>query len=55
MYMIDYFWLMDNLEWFVFILVITTIILFFFQLILGYDLKNEIENENNKDLKSDEK
>ena len=37
-------WLMKNLHWFILILAIGIIILFFFPLLLGYDLKNKAES-----------
>ena len=51
--MIDYFWLMDHLEWFVFILIATTIVLLIFPIILGYDLKKELEDDDHKNMSNE--
>ena len=37
-------WLMNNLHWFILLLVVGIIVLFFFPLLLGYDLKNKADN-----------
>ena len=36
-------WLMENLHWFILLLVIGIVVLFFFPLLLGYDLKNKAD------------
>ena len=38
------YWLMENLNWFILLLVAGIIILFFFPLLLGYDLKKKAED-----------
>ena len=44
------YWLMENLHWFILILVVGVVLLFFFPLLLGYDLKQKVDqtgdNEN---------
>jgi|TARA_B100000586_G_C19937325_1_gene353990 hypothetical protein len=42
-------WLMDNLGWIVFGLLLSLAVLFFFPLLLGFQLKNE--TKNNKSMK----
>jgi len=37
------YWLMENLHWFILILVITIILLFLFPVLLGYDLKDKAD------------
>ena len=37
----DIYWLMQNLHWFIILLVVSIIILFLFPIILGYDLKKK--------------
>ena len=39
-------WLMTNLHWFILLLAIGIIILFFFPVILGYDLKKKADKNN---------
>ena len=39
------YWLMENLNWFILLLVAGIIILFFFPLLLGYDLKKKAEDQ----------
>ena len=39
-------WLMSNLEWIIFFLAISTLILFFFPVILGYDLYKKDKKRN---------
>ena len=39
----DIYWLMQNLHWFILLLVIAIVVLFFFPLLLGYDLKNKAD------------
>ena len=36
-------WLMQNLQWFILLLVVGVIVLFFFPLLLGYDLKKKAD------------
>ena len=38
-------WLMQNLQWFILLLVIGVIVLFFFPLLLGYDLKKKADKK----------
>ena len=42
-------WLMNNLHWFILLLTITIIILFFFPVLLGFDLKNKAEDIKKKE------
>ena len=39
------YWLMENLNWFILLLVAGIIILFFFPVLLGYDLKKKAEDQ----------
>jgi len=41
-------WLMENLHWFILFLVISIIVLFFFPVLLGYDLKKKNNSINDK-------
>tara|TARA_Y100001970_G_scaffold128337_1_gene158471 strand:+ start:3132 stop:3296 length:165 start_codon:yes stop_codon:yes gene_type:complete len=41
-------WLMQNLHWFIILLGVSIILLFFFPVILGIDLKNKADNLNSK-------
>ena len=41
-------WLMQNLHWFILILVIGILSLFFFPVLLGYDLKKKADDFNNR-------
>ena len=44
-------WLMANLHWFILLLIISITILFFFPLLLGYDLKkkvDKVDEQNNE-------
>tara|TARA_B100000686_G_C16254489_1_gene696119 strand:- start:301 stop:483 length:183 start_codon:yes stop_codon:yes gene_type:complete len=43
------YWLMENLHWFILVLVISMIILFFFPIILGYDLKKRADDFEEKE------
>ena len=40
-------WLMQNLHWFILLLIIGVIILFFVPILLGYYLKNKTDNKEN--------
>ena len=42
-------WLMENLHWFILLLVISIIFLFLFPVILGYDLKKKADDVGNKE------
>ena len=44
----DLLWLMKNLHWFILMLAIGVIILFFFPLLLGYDLKKKADISDKK-------
>jgi len=39
----DIYWLMQNLHWFILLLVVSIIVLFLFPVILGYDLKKKAD------------
>ena len=41
-------WLMNNLHWFILLLAVTVLLLFFFPVLLGFDLKNKAENIKEK-------
>ena len=41
-------WLMQNLHWFILILVVGIIVLFLFPILLGYDLKNKADDMKDK-------
>jgi len=41
-------WLMQNLHWVIILLILAIIVLFFFPLLLGYDLKVKAENKKEK-------
>ncbi len=43
------FWLMQNLHWFILLLVVSIIILFFFPVLLGYDLKKKVDEETDSE------
>ena len=45
----DIYWLMQNLHWFILLLVVSIIILFLFPVILGYDLKKKADDVGNKE------
>ena len=42
-------WMMENLHWFILLLAIGIIILFFFPLLLGHDLKNKADKIKNNE------
>ena len=42
-------WLMQNLQWFILLLVIGVIVLFFFPLLLGYDLKKKADKKTDNE------
>jgi len=44
---LTFYWLMDNLGWIVFGLLLSLVLLFFFPLLLGFQLKNETKNNKN--------
>ena len=43
------YWLMNNLHWFILLLVISILALFFFPLLLGYDLKKKADKIEDRD------
>ena len=43
-------WLMNNLHWFIILLIISIILLFLFPVLLGYDLKEKAEKLKEKRL-----
>ena len=45
----DIYWLMQNLHWFILLLVVSIIILFLFPVVLGYDLKKKADDDENKE------
>jgi len=45
----DIYWLMQNLHWFILLLIVSIIILFLFPVILGYDLKKKADHVENKE------
>jgi len=44
------YWLMQNLHWFILLLIVSILILFFFPLLLGHDLKKKAENIEEKNI-----
>jgi len=42
------YWLMENLHWFILILIGGIILLFFFPVLLGFDLKNKADKIKKK-------
>ena len=42
-------WLMQNLHWFILILGLGILMLFFFPVLLGYDLKQKAQDQTNRD------
>ena len=48
-------WLMQNLHWFIVLLGVSIILLFFFPVLLGVDLKKKADNSNSKNLNSNTK
>ena len=42
-------WLMNNLHWFIIILVVSIILLFLFPVLLGYDLKDKAKEMKEKE------
>jgi len=41
-------WLMQNLHWFILLLVSSIVLLFFFPVLLGFDLKDKADRIKNK-------
>ena len=45
----DIYWLMQNLHWFILLLVVSILVLFLFPIILGYDLKKKADVSEEKE------
>tara|TARA_Y100001934_G_C11637555_1_gene444034 strand:- start:50 stop:205 length:156 start_codon:yes stop_codon:yes gene_type:complete len=43
------YWLMENLHWFILVLSFSMLILFFFPILLGYDLKKKADKINDNE------
>tara|TARA_B110000438_G_C15597928_1_gene556709 strand:- start:507 stop:665 length:159 start_codon:yes stop_codon:yes gene_type:complete len=45
---LNIYWLMNNLHWFILLLIVSILTLLFFPLLLGYDLKKKADKIKDK-------